>query len=270
MNIDKIISTLSNLALEYAPNFLLAIATLVIGLWVIKKVTNTFEKVLNSRNVDVTLVPFLKSFAGIALKILLVVSVASMVGIKTTSFVAILGAAGLAVGLALQESLANFAGGVLILIFKPYQVGDLIDVQGEFGEVKEIQIFNTIILTPENKRVILPNGLVSNGVIKNVSAEGILRVDLVVGIGYGDDIKKAKDVIMQTIVKDANVLKDPAPTVAVLELGDSSVNLCVRPFCTVENYWDVYFATQENVKIALDEAGISIPFPQRDVHMIKE
>lgn len=270
MNLDKIISTLSNLVLEYGPNLVLAIVTLVIGLWIIGKVVNTFEKVMTSRNVDVTLVPFLKSFAGAALKVLLLVSVASMVGIKTTSFVAILGAAGLAIGLALQGSLANFAGGVLILIFKPYKVGDLIDAQGEFGEVKEIQIFNTIIVTLDNKRVILPNGLVSNGVIKNVSAEGVLRVDVVVGISYGDNIKKAKDVITEVLLNDPRVLKDPAPTVAVLELGDSSVNLCVRPYSTVEDYWDVYFATQENVKVALDGAGISIPFPQRDVHMIKD
>jgi len=268
MNVEKIIETITGLLLSYGPKVLMAVITLIIGLWIINKVVSVLGKALEARKTDQTLTPFLKSLIGTALKVLLLVSVASMVGIATTSFVAILGAAGLAIGLALQGSLSNFAGGVLILIFKPYKVGDLIDAQGEFGEVKEIQIFNTIIVTPDNKRVILPNGLVSNGIIKNVSAEGYLRVDTVVGISYGDNIKQAKDVIMNTLLEDPQVLKDPAPIVAVVELGDNSVNLCVRPYATVENYWDVYFNTYENVKNALDKEGISIPFPQRDVHMI--
>lgn len=268
MDLNNLISSGTGMILTYAPKIILVLVTLFVGLWVIKKVVSLIEKAMVNRNVDASLAPFIKSLIGALLKVLLFISVASMVGIATTSFVAILGAAGLAIGLALQGSLSNFAGGVLILIFKPFQVGDLIDAQGEFGEVIEIQIFNTIIVTPDNKRVILPNGLVSNGVIKNVSAEGNLRVDLTVGISYNDNIKKAKEVILETLLKDPKVLKNPAPTVAVIELGDNSVNLCVRPQALVADYWDVYFNSYENVKIALDEAGISIPLPQRDVHMI--
>lgn len=268
MDVEKIINTGTELLLSYGPKLILAIVTLIVGLWIVKKVVSLIGKGLKVRNTDETLTPFFKSLIGAILKALLFISVASMVGVATTSFVAILGAAGLAIGLALQGSLSNFAGGVLILIFKPYKVGDLIDAQGEFGEVKEIQIFNTIIVTPDNKRVILPNGLVSNGIIKNVSEEGYLRVDTVVGIGYGENIKQAKEVIMKTLLEDPKVLRVPAPVVAVIELGDSSVNLCVRPYVTVEDYWDVYFSTHENVKNALDKEGINIPFPQRDVHMI--
>ena len=189
------------------------------------------------------------------------------VGVETTSFAAILAAAGLAIGMALQGSLANFAGGVLIMIFKPIKIGDLIEAQGIVGVVKEIEIFTTKLSTPENKEAIIPNGTLSNGNIINYSSQGVLRVDLNIGIGYGDDIKKAKDIMMKVLTEDPKVLKDPAPTVAVSELGDNAVNMVVRPFATVENYWDVYFNTLENCKIALDEAGVSIPYPQRDVHI---
>jgi small conductance mechanosensitive channel len=193
-----------------------------------------------------------------------------MVGIQTTSFVAVLGAAGLAIGLALQGSLSNFAGGVLILIFRPYRVGDLIQAQGELGVVQEIQIFTTILLNPQNRRVIIPNGSIANGNIVNLSAEDSVRVDTTVGISYDADMKQAREVLMAAIIKIDGVLSDPAPTVAVSELGDSSVNLVVRPYCQPTDYWKVHFAVVEASKNALDAAGISIPFPQRDVHLLQQ
>jgi small conductance mechanosensitive channel len=204
------------------------------------------------------------------LKLLLFISVASMVGIATTSFIAVLGAAGLAIGLALQGSLGNFAGGVLILIFKPYNVGELIEAQGHLGVVKEVQIFNTILLTPDNKRVIIPNGAVSNGSVVNYSAEGLLRVDLVIGIAYESDIPKAKEVLYKAMADHELVLQDPQSTVAVSELADSSVNLVVRPWCKVSDYWQVYFDITEAAKVNLEASGITIPFPQRDVHLFEQ
>ncbi len=263
---DKIIE----LCLPYASKLVLAIITLIIGLWIISAVVNVARKAMDKSKMDDTLIPFICNLISWGLKLLLFISVASMVGIATTSFVAVLGAAGLAIGLALQGSLANFAGGVLILIFKPYKVGDLIDAQGHLGVVKEVQIFNTILLTPNNKRVIIPNGAMSNGSITNYSAEGILRVDLTIGIAYEADVPKAKSLLLNLITEAPNVLKDPAPMVAVRELADSSVNLAVRPWCSVDDYWDVYFETTEKAKEVLEANGISIPFPQRDVHIHNE
>ena len=207
----------------------------------------------------------LQNHAG--LKGLLLISVASMVGIATTSFVAVLGAAGLAIGLALQGSLSNFAGGVLILIFKPFKVGDLIEGGGHLGVVKEIQIFNTILTTADNRRVIIPNGVLSNNSLININVEPTRRVDFVFGIGYGDDIKKTKEILQRLADADSRVLKDPAPTIVLSELADSSVNFTVRLWVNTADYWGVYFDTHEAVKVAFDAEGISIPFPQQDVHM---
>ena len=267
-NADQYLDMALSYIMKYGPNVVYAILTLIIGLWIIKMITRVMVKAMDKRKFDESLKPFLKSMLGIVLKTLLVISGASMVGIETTSFVAILGAAGLAVGLALQGSLSNFAGGVLILIFKPYKVGDLIEAQGYLGKVLEIQVFVTTLLTPDNKTVIIPNGAISNGSLVNITEKGSLRVDLVIGISYDDNIKKAREVIMEVMQNDPKVMKDPAPMVAVSELGDSSVNLAVRPFAKVEHYWDVYFGTLEAAKEALDANGISIPYPQRDVHMI--
>ncbi|MCL4145133.1 UNVERIFIED_CONTAM: hypothetical protein GTU68_062177 [Idotea baltica] len=244
----------------------MAIITLVIGFWIIGKVSNLITKGLQARDVDVSLQKFLSSLLGMLMKVALLIAVAGQLGIATTSFVAILGAAGLAVGLALQGSLGNFAGGVLIMLFKPIKVGDLIEAQGFTGVVDAINIFVTTLNTPDNKRVIVPNGPLSNGPITNYSTIGVLRVDLVCGIGYDADIKKAKSVIMEVMKNNSKVLQDPAPSVNVLELADSSVNLAIRPFATTANYWDVYFGIQEEVKIALDGAGVEIPFPQQVVH----
>lgn len=253
--------------MEHGPRIVLALITLIVGLWIIRGISRVLEKILTNQHVDKTLAPFLNSLLTWMLKALLVISVASMVGIETTSFVAVLGAAGLAVGLALQGSLQNFAGGALILIFRPYNVGDLIEAQGHLGVVKEIQIFTTIITTLQNRRVIIPNGAMSNGSIINYSSEPWVRVDLIIGIAYEADIDKAKAILTEIMENHDLVLKDPAPYVAVDALADSSVNLAVRPHCHPDHFWDVYFAIQELGKKALDTNNITIPFPQRDVHL---
>lgn len=257
------------LGLEYAPKVALAVITLIIGLWVISMIGKLLHLSMEKSKVDPTLIPFLSSLVSWVLKILLFISVASMIGIATTSFIAVLGAAGLAIGLALQGSLSNFAGGVLIMIFKPYKVGDLIEAQGQLGVVKEVQIFNTILTSPQNKQVIMPNGAVSNGAIVNYSAEGKIRVDLSIGIAYNANIPQAKEVIMTVLKNHPKVMQDPAPFVGVIELADSSVNLAVRPHCHPSDYWDVFFDINEQMKTALDENNITIPFPQRDVHLIQ-
>jgi small conductance mechanosensitive channel len=208
------------------------------------------------------------NLGGILLKALVIISVASMVGVETTSFIAMLGAAGLAVGLALQGSLANFAGGVLILFFKPFKVGDLIEAQGYLGIVKEIQIFVTILTTLDNQRIIIPNGLLSNGCLTNLNAEPHRRVDMTFGISYGDDVLQAKRVLQEVVASDTRVLAEPAAEVYVKEHAESSINMLVRVWVRPENYWDVYFHMHEQVKLTFDREGISIPFPQRDVHMI--
>ncbi len=266
MSVDNFIA----MGMMYLPKLALAIATLLIGIWAIGLVVKLARRGMKKSDLDQTLVPFLCNLISWGLKAMLLISVASMIGVATTSFVAVLGAAGLAVGLALQGSLANFAGGVLILIFKPYGVGDLVEAQGHLGVVKEVQIFNTILLTPANKRVIIPNGALSNGSVVNFSAEGTLRVDLTIGISYAADVPKAKEVLVQMMKENPQVLEDPAPMTAVSELADSSVNLAVRPWCTVADYWDVYFETTERAKQVLEANGISIPFPQRDVHLYSE
>ncbi|UCD66765.1 MAG: mechanosensitive ion channel [Deltaproteobacteria bacterium] len=269
-NIDAYTTKAIELVMMYAPKVVLAIITLIVGLWLIGMITKVTRKSMEKTKADKTLIPFITNLISWLLKVLLFISVASMVGIATTSFIAVLGAAGLAIGLALQGSLGNFAGGVLILIFKPYNVGDLIEAQGHLGVVKEVQIFNSILLTPDNKRVIIPNGAVSNGSIVNYSAEGILRIDMVIGIAYESDIPKAKEVLHKAMADHELVLKDPEPTVAVSELADSSVNFVVRPWSKVEDYWQVYFDITEAAKLGLEDSGISIPFPQRDVHLFEQ
>lgn len=248
---------------QYAVNVVIAILILIIGLWLTKKLIRISKKLLAKQGIDETLQKFFGDLLGWTLKILVFITAISQVGVETTSFIAILGAAGLAVGLALQGSLANFAGGALIMIFKPFKVGDLIEAQGEIGTVKEIQIFVTKIITPGNKLAIIPNGTLSNGNIKNYTEEGKLRVDLTFGIGYNEDIKKAKEVFMNVLKSNPNVLQEPAPSVNVSALADSSVNFAVRPWATPENYWNVYFSVTEEVKLALDKEGIEIPYPHQ-------
>lgn len=269
-NLQGYADKLINLAVEYGPKLLLAIIVLIAGLWIIKLVLKGTDKAMERSNIDISLRKFLKSLFSIMLKALLLISVASMIGIATTSFVAIIGAAGLAVGLALQGGLANFAGGVIILIFKPFKVGDFLDAQGYTGTVHEITIFTTVLKTPDNKTVIIPNGALSNGSMVNYSTEPKRRVDMVFGIGYGDSIEKAKQVLTRLADSDPRVLKDPAPQIVVGELGDNSVNFNMRLWCESADFWGVYFDTHEKVKLAFDEAGISIPFPQRDVHLYNQ
>lgn len=253
--------------MAYAPKVVLAIITLVVGLWLINRFIAGLDRRLGAK--DPTLNKFLCGLVGVLLKVLLLISVASMVGIATTSFIAIVGAAGLAVGLALQGSLANFAGGVLILIFKPFKVGDVIEAQGYLGSVVEIQILYTVVNTFDNRRIVIPNGSLSNASLTNLSAYDTRRCDMTFGIGYGDDIDKAKAVCMRLIEEDERALADPEPLVVVGGLGDSSVNLTVRAWTKSADLWPFFWDMQERVKKAFDAEGISIPFPQRDVHMYK-
>ena len=261
MDIEKLIDKGVDFISTYGIQVIGAIIIWIIGSWIIKKLLKVTGSVMTKSGYDASLQKFLLNLVGWVLKILLILVILSQLGIETTSFAAILAAAGLAVGLALQGSLANFAGGVLLMIFKPIKIGDLIEAQGEIGVVKEIEIFTTKLTTPDNKEVIIPNGTLSNGNIINYTSEGKLRVDLTFGVSYDADIKQTKEVLLQVLTSNAKVLKDPAPSVNVSELADSSVNFAVRPWCIPANYWDVYFETTENVKIALDKAGIEIPYP---------
>ncbi|WP_203142303.1 mechanosensitive ion channel family protein [Marinobacter mangrovi] len=253
------------MVMAYAPKVILAIVTLIIGLWLINRFISVLDKKLGAK--DPTLNKFLCGLIGAVLKILLFISVASMVGIATTSFVAIMGAAGLAVGLALQGSLANFAGGVLILIFKPFKVGDVIEAQGFFGSVVEIQILYTIINTFDNRRIVIPNGQLSNASLTNVNAYEKRRADMVFGIGYGDDIDKAKAILKRLVEEDERSHADPAPNIFVGSLGESSVDINVRVWTDTPNVWPLIWDMQEKVKKAFDAEGVTIPFPQRDVHL---
>lgn len=267
MDLEKYWDKGIDILMERGPKILLALVVLIIGLRLIKFVVKLLNRGFEARSLDPTLRPFLSNLISWGLKVLLLVSVAGMVGIANTSFVAIIGAAGLAIGFALQGTLANFAGGVLILIFKPFKVGDLIDAQGYLGVVEEIEIFVTKILTPDNRLVIIPNGALSNGSMKNLTAKDKVRVDLTIGIAYDEDVKQARNLLVEVMNNHDKVLQDPAPFVGVSELADSAINLAVRPWCNPSDYWDVYFDILEGSKDALDKAGITIPFPQRDVHL---
>ena len=267
IDFEKYYDLAVEMIMERGPKILLAILVLIIGLRLIKFVVKLLNRGFESRNLDITLRPFISNLINWVLKVLLIVTVAEMIGIENTSFVAIIGAAGLAVGFALQGTLGNFAGGVLILGFKPFKVGDLIEAQGHLGVVEEIQIFVTKILTPENRLVIIPNGALSNGSLKNLTAKDRVRVDLTIGIAYDEDVKLARTKLLEVMNSHPKVIQDPAPFVGVAELADSAINLAVRPWCNPADYWDVYFEILEGSKDALDTAGITIPFPQRDVHL---
>ena len=260
---DKAISFI----LSYGPKIIGAIIVLIIGLWIIKKVTKSIVRLMEKRNIDASLRPFLSSLIATLLKVLLIISVMTMLGIEMTSFIAILGAAGLAVGMALSGTLQNFAGGVMLLIFKPFKVGDFIEAQGYMGIVAEIQIFNTILTTPDNKTIIIPNGGLSTGSMTNFSTQENRRVDFVFGIGYGDDLEKAKEIIKTIVQADTRVLKEPEAFVRMSEMADSSVNITTRVWAKAADYWDIYFDTMEEVYKQFNEKGINIPYPQMDVHI---
>jgi len=266
---QEILQWLSDLAMEYGLKILGALVVLIVGLWVIKAIMKGIKKGMNKRSMDESLKPFLLSMIGILLKVMLVISVLTMVGIQMTSFIAILGAAGLAVGLALSGTLQNFAGGVMILIFKPFKVGDFVEAQGFIGTIHEIQIFVTIMLTLDNKTVIIPNGPLSTNALTNYSAQPIRRVDWSFGIAYGDDYQAAKAWIAELIKSDDRILSDPESFIALGELADSSVNITVRAWVNAEDYWGVFFNMNEKFYEGADAKGLSIPFPQMDVHLDK-
>lgn len=255
------------IVLEYTPKVVSALVVLIIGLIIIRMIVNGVRKGFEKKNFDITLQRFLVSMISILLKAALAITVIGMLGIQMTTFVAMLGAAGLAIGLALSGTLQNFAGGVILLILRPYRVGDFVEMQGHSGTVKEIQIFNTILTTPDNKTIIIPNSPISTGSMINYSTQPKRRVDFTIGIGYDDDIDKARDVILGVINKDERVHKDPEPFIAVSALADSSVNFVLRVWADSGDYWGVYFENLEAIKKALDANNISIPYPQRDVHL---
>ncbi len=271
MNLDSILEQANEIVLTYGPKLIGAILVWIIGNIIIKALVKGFDKILNKRTVDESLKPFLKGIVGALLKVMLVISVLGMLGIEMTSFVAILGAAGLAVGMALSGTLQNFAGGVMLLIFKPFKNGDVIEAQGHIGLVSEIQIFNTILKTPDNKTIIIPNGGLSNGSMTNYSTEETRRVDWTFGIAYGDDTTKAKEVMMNLMKEDPKILDTPGnePFVAVSELGDSSVNFAVRAWVKGADYWTVYFSMNEKIYNTFGKEGLNIPYPTMDVNVIK-
>jgi len=244
-----------------------ALLILLFGIWGAKILRGTTRKVMTKRQVEPTLVIFGTNILYAILVVFVVTAALNNMGIQTTSIIAVLGAAGLAVGLALQSSLSNFAAGVMILIFHPFKVGDFIDGGGVMGSVEELGIFSTHLKTPDNKSIFVPNENLAGSNLTNFTRNDTRRMDLVVGVGYGEDVRVVKDVLLQIIAEDDRILKEPAPKVAVLELADSSVNFAFRPWVKTAQYWDIYFDTMEKIKLRLDEKGIEIPFPQRDVHL---
>ncbi len=267
MEYEKYLEKAYELLTLYGLKLIAALVIFVIGRWVAKIVGKIIERVMKRKDIDPTIIAFVSNLSNMVLLAFVVIAALSQVGIQTTSFIALLGAAGLAIGLALQGSLSNFAAGFLMIIFRPFRVGDYVEVAGVEGDVEEILIFTTTLKTKDNKIIIIPNAQISNGNIINYTSAGIRRVDMVFGIGYGDDIDQAKTLFMETIKSDSRILDDPAPQVALSELGDSSVNFVVRPWVNAVDYWDVMFDVTEAVKKRMDAQGLSIPFPQQDVHM---
>jgi len=255
------------LAATYGPKILAALVILVVGWFVAKALTGLARKGMARANVDATLSKFIGSLTYTILMVFVLLAAISKLGVETASFIAVLGAATFAIGFALQGSLANFAAGVMLMIFRPFKAGDFVEAGGTAGSVEEVGIFNTIFKTPDNKVVIVANSTITGGNITNFSAKDTRRVDMTFGIGYGDDIKKAKQILQSLVESDDRVLKDPAPTIAVAELGDNSVNIVCRPWVKSGDYWGLFFDMHEKVKETFDSEGISIPFPQRDVHL---
>jgi small conductance mechanosensitive channel len=259
-----------DMAVHYGVQILLAIAIFIVGKWIAKRVKNLLEKGMMKAKVDDTLVQFLGNIAYGLMIAFVAIATLSQVGVQTASLAAILAAAGLAVGLALQGSLSNFASGVMLILFRPFKAGDFVEAGGTSGTVEEVSILTTIMKTPDNVRVIAPNSTIFSGVITNYSTNATRRVDLVVGVGYGDDLDKVKKTLEKVVSADKRVLKDPAVQIAVAELADSSVNLVVRPWVNAADYWGVKFDLTENIKKAFDKEGISIPFPQQDINVVVE
>lgn len=267
MDFNGILPKLQEFATFYGLKIIAAILIFIIGRWLAKMIKNLIVKVMKKGEVDATLTSFVGHLTYVALLTLVVIAALNQIGVQTTSFVAIIGAAGLAVGLALQGSLSNFAAGVLMILFRPFKVGDYIEAGGTAGTVEEIQIFSTILTTPDNKVIIVPNAKITGDNIVNYSAKDTRRMDLVFGVGYSDDLQKVKDILQDILQNDPRVLKVPESMVGVLELADSSVNFAVRPWVKSEDYWPLFFDLKETIKKRFDAEGISIPFPQQDVHL---
>lgn len=253
--------------IAHGPGIVIGIIIFIVGRWLAMWFAAIGRKAMTKGNIDETLARFLSKLIYYALLAAVVLAAADQVGIKTTSFVAIFGAAGLAIGLALKDSLGNFASGVMLILFRPFKVGDYVTAGGVSGTVQQIDIFSTILTTPDNQKIIVPNGSITADVITNVNAEATRRIDLVIGIGYDDDIREAKGTLEDLVRADSRILQDPAPKIAVSELADSSVNLIVRPWVLTGDYWDVRLELTEKIKLTFDEKGISFPYPQQDVHM---
>ncbi len=253
--------------LSVGSRILIALILLFVGRWIIKYLRKGLNRMLANRKVEASLRSFLMSMANITLTLFLIIVIIGILGIDTTSFIAVFASAGLAVGMALSGTLQNFAGGVMILIFKPFKVGDYIEAQGQSGTVKEIQLFNTVINTTDNKTILIPNGGLSTGIINNYSKENSRRVDWTFGIGYGDDYDKAKATIAELLESDGRVFKDPAYFIALTSMGDSSVNIVVRAWTASSDYWGVFFDMNEKVYKRFAEVGLNIPYPQMDVHL---
>ena len=267
MEIEKLAAQAQEWLTLYGLRILSALAIFIIGRWVARAIKRLFQKLMTRNEVDATLVSFVGSMTYFALMTFVVIAALNQIGIQTTSLIAVIGAAGLAIGLALQGSLANFAAGVLLILFRPFRAGDYIEGAGIAGIVEEIEIFTTKMRTPDNRAIIVPNAKLSGDNITNYSAKSERRLDLQIGVGYQDDLKKVKAVLNQILGEDPRILKEPAAMVGVLELGESSVNLVVRPWVRTGDYWDVHFDLIEKIKRRFDQEGITIPFPQRDVHL---
>ncbi len=270
MEMEENIKNIGAYILQYGLNILAAVVIFFVGRWIARLISRFVETLMQKSHLDKTLATFVKDLVYFGIMVFVIIAAVNKLGVETTSLVAIIGAAGLAVGLALQGSLANFAAGVILIILKPFRVGDFVDIAGVMGTVDQVKIFNTFLQTPDNKAVIIPNSSITGANIINFSAVDKRRVDLVFGISYGDDMRVAKNALQSVVEKHPKVLKDPAPTIAVSELADSSVNIVCRPWCKPEDYWDVRFDIVEQGKVALEAAGITIPFPQRDVHLYQE
>ena len=266
---EQIVGKLQEWIALYGLKVIAAIAILIIGQLAAKGVRSVIRRALHKGKIDDTLVTFVASLSYVALMAFVIIAALGQLGVQTASFVAILGASALAVGLALQGSLANFASGILMIIFKPFKVGDYIEGGGTAGVVEEVGIFSTILKSPDNKIIIVPNAKMTGDNIINYTTEETRRIDIVVGVSYADDLDKVRKVLTEILAEDERILQDPAPTIGVLALADSSVNFAVRPWAKTTDYWNVFFATQENIKKRFDAEGISIPFPQQDVHLHK-
>ena len=270
MSLDTLVNKLIDLSVSFGSKLLVALLVFFIGRWIVKKLNRLVINILTKRHVEASLATFTKSLVSITLNFTLVIIIISVLGIETSSFIALFASAGVAVGMALSGTLQNFAGGVMILLFKPFKVGDYIEAQGQSGTVKEIQIFNTIITTTDNKVIIIPHGGLSTGIMMNYSKESQRRVDWVFGIGYGDSYEHAKTVIARLLDNDPRVLKDPNYFIALTALNSSSVDIVVRAWVKAENYWGVFFDMNEKVYKTFAEENLNIPFPQMDVHLYNE